>query len=107
MVTEAINNEVPNMSTRPLLKPEQVVTEADIEVKSGEDIDVIDTVPDETSTDEYEYYYVYYDEDGNMVICSCIFYINYGLEFIIELASSSKEQRYKGRTFFLSGRRRK
>ena len=44
------------------------MTEKDFEIKSGEDIDVIDTVVDETSTADYEYYYVYYDEEGNMVI---------------------------------------
>ena len=35
LVTEAISNDVPSISTRPLLKPEQAVTEADFEVKSG------------------------------------------------------------------------
>ena len=64
-MTEAINNA--GISTRPLLKPDQSVVEADFEVKSAEDIDVIDTVPDEESSTEYEYYYVYYDEEGNMV----------------------------------------
>ena len=67
LVTEAINAGIPNISTRPLLKPDQSVVEADFEVKSAEDIDVIDTVPDEESSTEYEYYYVYYDEEGNMV----------------------------------------
>ena len=66
MVTES---DIPNISTRPLLKPEtEFVTEKDFEIKSGEDIDVIDSVADEeTSTADYEYYYVYYDEEGNMV----------------------------------------
>ena len=69
MVTESGNDDIPNISTRPLLKPEtEFVTEKDFEIKSGEDIDVIDTVADETSTADYEYYYVYYDEEGNMVI---------------------------------------
>ena len=36
LVTEAISDDVPSISTRPLLKPEQAVTEADFEVKSGE-----------------------------------------------------------------------
>ena len=69
LVTESGNADIPNISTRPLLKPEtEFVTEKDFEIKSGEDIDVIDTVADETSTADYEYYYVYYDEEGNMVI---------------------------------------
>ena len=68
-MTESGNADIPNISTRPLLKPEtEFVTEKDFEIKSGEDIDVIDTVVDETSTADYEYYYVYYDEEGNMVI---------------------------------------
>ena len=68
-MTESGNADIPNISTRPLLKPEtEFVTEKDFEIKSGEDIDVIDTVADETSTADYEYYYVYYDEEGNMVI---------------------------------------
>ena len=68
------NADIPNISTRPLLKPEmEFVTEKDFEIKSGEDIDVIDTVADETSTADYEYYYVYYDEEGNMVIFFRIF----------------------------------
>ena len=69
LVTESGNADIPNISTRPLLKPEtEFVTEKDFEIKSGEDIDVIDSVADEeTSTADYEYYYVYYDEEGNMV----------------------------------------
>ena len=72
-VTEALNGDHVPVSTRPLMKPEEaVITEAGFELKGAPEDDdasddVIDVEPEKKPTTEYEYYYVYYDEEGNVL----------------------------------------